>query len=71
MEELDGNLAVLKQHEKAQDLEDEAYSILLAEVDPIIDEMNILLGQILDLSDQGDYNFEEEISELISTELGL
>jgi hypothetical protein len=71
MEDLDVDLVAMKQQEKAQELEDMAYEAILVKIDPIIDEMNILLGQILDLADQGDYDFEERVSELVALELGL
>jgi hypothetical protein len=71
MEELDGNLAALRQHELAQEQQELAYEAVLARVDPLIDEMNILLGQILDMAEEDGYDFEEQISEQISLELGL
>jgi hypothetical protein len=71
MEDLDIDIVAMKQQEKAQELEEMAYEAVVVKVDPIIDEMNILLGQIIDIADQGNYDFEERISELVVTELGL
>jgi hypothetical protein len=72
MEEFDENFStMMRQYEKEQEQQDEAYEAVLLKVTPIIDEMNILLGQILDIADEGEYNFETEISELVLSELGL
>jgi len=71
MEDLTVNDLITKQYEKAKENRDETYEKLLIAIDPLIDEMNILLGQILDMADKEDYNFEEEVSEKIVLELGL
>ncbi len=68
---IDGNTAALHEYERAQEQQEEALEVVHGRVDDIIDNISILVGQVLDMSQEGIYDFEEDIKEYIIEECNL
>ena len=67
---VDGNLAALRQYEQAQDRQDEAESVMRSQVEPLIKEIGNLAAEALSYEDDH-YDWEEEIIQMIKDEMEI
>ena len=61
----DGNLAALRQYEKLQEKQDEAWEYTKASADNLLSKLDDIVGEILALDEDSGYDFEGELKELI------
>ena len=73
----DGNMAALRQYERNQDRQDEAWEYVLERIKPYLSELEEIRGRIEELkdsclmeADEQMYCFEDQIRECIEEALG-
>lgn len=66
---LDGNTEALRQYEREQDRQDEAWDIVKAQISPLVSQASDLLDQAHSLSEDGTYDFSESVLEYIQDRL--
>ncbi len=67
----DGNLAALRRYEDQQEKQEMAWEYILAKVEPLAVQMANLKAEMLSEAEDQEFDFEEEILELITDKLEM